>query len=94
MEPTLMRCAICTISLFRRLRAKLENGSYICQHCAVGEVKRLRGQLEKANEALRAYNAVKLCPGILIEPGHTSGCNGGIPIPCLTCIAVAAAENE
>ncbi len=53
-----------------------------------------RSQLEEAYEALRAYNAVKLCPGILIEPGHMSGCNGGIPIPCLTCIAVAAAENE
>lgn len=100
MAPTPMRCSVCKISLFKRMRAKLDDGSYICQHCAVSEVKRLRGQLRDANEALRAYNAVSICPGIFLEPGVTTGCAyfaatpHSIPDDCPTCAAVAAAEDK
>lgn len=45
MAPVSMRCSMCKISVFRRMRAKLDDGSYICQHCAVSEIKRLRAML-------------------------------------------------
>lgn len=58
-----------------------------------------RSQLEEAYEALRAYNAASICPGILLESGVTSGCAYFRPLThvlmdCPTCIVVSEAENN
>lgn len=53
-----------------------------------------RPLLEEAHEALRAYNVISGCPGILIEPGAVSGCRHFDPMDCPTCAVVDAAEKS
>src|SRR5689334_19416210 len=53
----------------------------------------LEAELRQAREALSAYASAYPCPGIEIEPGITSGCEGGSDCPTHQALA-ATQESE